>query len=179
MKVILMNGISLDGFIATPTGDSDWVLDGEEFEAYVRGVGCIIIGRLTFEQYHGDIFPIDGASNFVYTSNVKDFAELVDDNLHFVKGSPAEALDQLKKLGFEKVILAGGSKTNASFAQVGLIDEMILDVHPILLGEGKRLLGDYVLPLNLELMSTQHNPKGFLQNHYKVSGKFFSEPFIQ
>jgi dihydrofolate reductase len=168
MKVILQNAVTLDGFIATLDGDSDWAADDEEFAALFNKIGCILIGRKTYEQYKGDIFPLAGGVNYVYTHDPEKWTAEATQELRFIGGSPHEALNNIQKQGFDTVMLAGGGEINASFAQAGLIDEMILHVHPLLLGKGIQLLGPYNQPLNLEFISSQFNPKGFVQNHYKV-----------
>lgn len=163
MKVILYNAVSLDGFIATESGGTDWVDDIEEWEAAIRGVGCMIVGRKT----HEEVGVIKSVKSFIYTNRAEKFTSTGQEI--FISGSPDVVLMSIQIAGFEEVILAGGAETNASFAQTGFIDEMILDVHPLLLGKGKKLLGEYSQSLNLELISSGTNPKGFVQNHYKVN----------
>jgi dihydrofolate reductase len=138
-----MNATSLDGFIARLNGDSDWAADDEVFEAELKKHDCIIIGRKTFEQYKDDIYPVAGVTNFVLVGDARKFTDEVTDAVQFLSGSPAEVLMAIADAGFISVLLGGGSETNARFAKAGLIDEVILDVHPLLLGEGKPLLGTY------------------------------------
>lgn len=165
MKVTLMNAISLDGFIAKPDGDSDWVTDDEQFDAAIAEFGCLLIGRKTFEQYEGELYPVDGAVTFVYTSDSKSFEDT--ENLKFLQGTPDEVLEQISRAGFSKVLLAGGGAINASFAAAELIQEIIVDVHPLTLGQGIRLLGDFTGSLDLELIAEKQY-KGFVQLRYKV-----------
>jgi dihydrofolate reductase len=165
MKVVLMNAISVDGYIAKTDGDSDWVADDEQFDAAVGKYGCILIGHRTFTQYEGELYPIEGVTTFVYTHEKQQPAV---PGVQFVFGEPAEVLQQVKAAGFDAVLLGGGGKTNASFAEAGLIDELILDVHPLMLGDGIRLLGDFSGELRLELLES-HNYSGFVQLRYKVA----------
>lgn len=167
MKVTLMNAISVDGFIAKSDGDSDWVVDDELFNKAIAEFGCILIGHTTFTQYEGVLYPVEGAVTFVYSSDASLQCTSTD-NLKFVHGSPKEVLGQVTKAGFEQVLLGGGGKTNAAFAKAGLIDEMILDIHPLVLGKGVRLFDNSNNPLNLEL-SEHKQYSGFMQLHYKVN----------
>jgi len=160
-----MNAISVDGFIAKPDGDSDWVVDDDQFDAAIAEFGCLLIGHNTFKQYEGDLYPIDGAVTFVYSSVP---TESTYENVKFVTGTPQEVLDKITTAGFNKVLLAGGGKVNGSFAKAGLITEMILDVHPLVLGDGIKLLGDFSGQLGLEFVG-QKNFEQFIQLHYKTN----------
>jgi dihydrofolate reductase len=168
MKVTLMNAISLDGFICSLEGDSDWVADDDAFEAEITNHECIIVGRTTFEQYEGEIYPIANVVNVVLVGNTEDFTDEQSETLMFMSGEPSIIADKLAEQGFTSALLVGGSETNARFATAGLIDEVILDVHPLLIGTGKRLLGDYPEQLTLEnVQTTQHD--GFTQIRARVT----------
>ncbi len=164
MNVTLMNAISIDGFIAKPDGDSDWVKDDEQFDAALVDFGCILIGHSTFTQYENDLYPIAGATTFVYTH---DKTLTNTEGVQYVFGEPKDVLEQIQAAGFDKVLLGGGGKANASFAKAGLITDMILDVHPLVLGDGIRLLGDFDRQLKLELQSKQ-DFTDFVQLRYNV-----------
>lgn len=168
MKVVLYNAVSLDGFIATLSGDSDWALDDEAFETFVSKVGCILIGRKTYEQYRGEIYPLNGVVNFVYSHHPENLELETTKELQFLGGSPEEILVKIENEGFESVMLGGGGEINASFAAAGLIDEMILDIHPLILGVGIKLLGSWEGQLNLRLLKSKPLNDGIVQNHYTI-----------
>lgn len=71
MKVTLYMAISIDGHIAKKDGDSDWVseVDSKIFEKKIKEAGCIVVGRKTFDQYYGDLYPIEGVTNIVLTTD--------------------------------------------------------------------------------------------------------------
>lgn len=162
MKVTLMNAVSLDGFISTLEGDSDWAVDDEVFQEVSKTHDCILIGRNTYEQYKGEIYPVGDVVNVVLTSSPEKFSEDQTNSLKFLGGAPSDVLGQLKASGFRSVMLAGGADTNGRFAQAGLIDNVILDVHPVLLGEGKPLLGGFTGGLQLkDSRAVKH--EGFIQ----------------
>jgi dihydrofolate reductase len=119
------------------------VADDDAFEAEITNHECIIVGRTTFEQYEGEIYPIANVVNVVLVGNTEDFTDEQSETLMFMSGEPSIIADKLAEQGFTSALLVGGSETNARFATAGLIDEVILDVHPLLIGTGKRLLGDY------------------------------------
>ncbi len=164
MKVTLYNAISLDGFIARKDFDSDWVSpkDAEMFEAKCKEVGCIIVGRITFERYP-DLYPMAGVLSVVISS-VKSGQ---GDGYEFV-ASPEVALALASSRGYKEVILVGGAKANAAFLNAKMIDEMILDVHPFYLGEGIGVFGDSGLAPSLELLSVSTPGDDLVQLHYRV-----------
>jgi dihydrofolate reductase len=139
MKVILYNAISIDGFIAKIDGDSDWVseYDIPYFEEEMRKAGCIVIGRKTFEQFEGKIYPVNNIYNIVMTNS--NISNSKYPNVLFTNASPKEIIQIAKEKGFESILLVGGGKMNGSFLKENLIDEIIVDIHPILLGEGIKM----------------------------------------
>lgn len=165
MKVVLTAAVSLDGFIATEDGNSDWVLDDKLFDKITKDFGCVVLGRTTFEQYEGDIYPLKGIQHIMLTSKP---AKSKRKNVQFV-GSVEEAITKAKELGFKKLLVIGGAKTNASFAEAGVLTGMMVDVHPIKLGKGKKLFGDFSEPLKLKLLSRKEYPGGFTHMVYKVT----------
>lgn len=162
MRITLMNAVSLDGFIACLDGDSDWVVDDAVFDSMVENYDCVLVGRTTYEQFEGDIYPLPGTVNIVLVSDAKDFVEDESDNLHFIGGEAKNIVQQLNEWGLQSALLVGGAKTNERFAIAGLIDDVTIDVHPVLLGGGKPLLGEYTGGLELEDVKTKQY-EGFTQ----------------
>lgn len=167
MKVILYMAISIDGYIAKKNGDSDWVseVDSKIFEKKIKEAGCIVVGRRTFEQYYGELYPIDGVTNIVLTNDVT--RQDKNRNVVFVS-SPQEALKVAKQKGYDKVFLVGGGHVNGSFIRENLIDEMFLSVHPLILGEGIKIFEGFGEQVDLELVSLKQIGEGLVQLHYKI-----------
>lgn len=166
MKVILYAAVSADGFIATKDGDSDWVseIDTPIFEAKIKEAGCLVVGRRTFDQYHGELYPLKGVLNIVLTTNTDRDPE---DETVFVD-SPKNAIEIAKEKGFGKIMVIGGGRTNGSFLKQNLIDEMFLDVHPLILGEGIKLFEAFEGNLKLSLIDRKDLSKSQTLLHYKV-----------
>ena len=167
MKVILYPAITLDGFIADLNGECySWVNpeDEEDYEAAVRKARCVLYGRKTYEQYIDD--PINpNVTKFVYTTRG---AQTDTDNVRFVRGTPSEVIDQIARQGFSELIISGGGEVNGTFAEAGLIDEIIISIYNVTLGEGIRLFGTHKPKLRLKLLSTKQNVPGIVKNHYEV-----------
>lgn len=171
MKIIWYPAVSRDGFITTLDGDSDWVIEADEqcFDAEVRQAGCTIVGRTTFEQYKGSIYPVVGAMTYVVTSHADRLP--TEEGVTYVRPNAAEIISKIQDDGFATAILSGGGETNALFAAAGAIDEVIMSIYPITLGKGIPKLGSFTGELNLELLSSQELGQGVVQNRYTVRGK--------
>jgi dihydrofolate reductase len=166
MKVILYMAVSADGFIATKSGDSEWVseVDVPIFDGKIKEFSCIILGNKTFQQFRGKYFPKKDAINIVVSGKRETTPE---DGVVFAE-SPVKALEMAKEKGFEKVLLIGGGHTNGSFLKENLIDEIYLDVHPLIFGEGIRVFEGFETSLNLEKINFEVLDKGQILLHYKV-----------
>lgn len=166
MKVILYMAISADGFIAgrdgrTPWSEEEWRL----YSAFVRSKGSIIIGRRTFDIMKDEELERIGDPFTVVLSTAK--SDLRRNNIQFVT-TPQEAIAVLKNRGFSETVLGGGAATNKAFSRVGLIDEVILDVEQVILGDGKRLFEEKTKSVRLELVEERKITKQLIQKHYRV-----------
>jgi dihydrofolate reductase len=170
MKLTLYNAISIDGFIADKNGNSSWVspIDQENFDSAIQNAGNIIVGRKTFEQFENELFPIKNIKNFVFTKD-PTFSRSNKD-IYVINKTPGTFVLQMKEDGIENLLLIGGGKLNASFLKENLIDEIILVIHPIILGSGIKLFEDVDLNelKNLELRSSKELGGGLMQLKYEV-----------
>lgn len=167
MKVILYNAISIDGFIARPDGDSDWVsaADMPYFKKEMARAGCILVGRKTYQQFEGELYPVPGVLNVVVTHNKKLLS--AEDNVLFTTESPKQILSLLEDRGFNSVVLVGGGTLNATFLEQGLVDEIMIDVHPIVLGSGISLFQHAETLQQFERISVTEIEEGLTLIHYK------------
>jgi len=161
MQVDIQAAVSVDGFIARENGDTDWVQDLELFEQTSREYGCIAMGRTTYDEFAGPAF--DGVQHIVLSSKPQKSAH---ETVHFVQ-TVEQALAKAKELGFAKLLVIGGSQTNGSFMQAGVVNNLLLDIHPILLGKGKRLLEGFSKEAQLRLQSSTQN-QAFLCTKYRL-----------
>lgn len=168
MKLILNPAITLDGNIAMADGNSDWPTeeDGNLFHELVKKCGAVIVGKNTFEQYKGAVFPIDGAVTYVWTHN-PDVSEIAD-GVEYISGEPSDVLKKIETNGPNDCVLAGGTITNNAFVKAGLVDEIMVTIYPLLFGNGMRLLTLDNFELKLELLETKQIGGGVVRNHYKV-----------
>jgi dihydrofolate reductase len=167
MHVTWSPAVTLDGYIAKADGDSDWVSeqDSELFRQLVQSCGCVIVGRRTYEQYKDDVFPIDGAVTFVWTTHPETGE--ARDGVVYVGGKPEEVVKSLEAKGFNQAVLAGGGEVNNAFVAAGVVDTIIATMYPMLLGRGIRLLAADC-ELQLALQESKAIDGGIIRNIYRV-----------
>lgn len=90
------------------------------------------------------------------------------DKVIFTDKSPKEVLKMLEEKGFDTAFLAGGGHINSAFIKDGLIDEIYLDVEPIVFGKGIKLFADSDFEYQLEFLEVNKLNKNTVQLHFKV-----------
>lgn len=167
MKVILIMGQSLNGFIADEKGREEFISwqSWKEFKKFSEEIGCFIFGRGTYEiiKKQGDLAVDKIKSEKIIVSNKK-----IDVGKNHLASSPKEALEIAKKLGFKMVVLAGGSGLNKSFLEKNLIDEMKIYVEPVIVGNGITLFAEGKFEKKLKFISFKVLKSGLLELRYKV-----------
>lgn len=166
MKVILYMAISLNGIIARSDDDTSWI-SKEEWDSYsltVRTAGNLIVGHRTYGilTKQPEFSEFKDIKLIVVAHN--DFQTLSAN--HLVAHSPKEALKLLSD--FEQVVVAGGGATNASFIEENLIDEIFIDIEPIILGQGIPLFRDKNFERKLKLVGEKKITENEIQLHYQV-----------
>ena len=140
-KVAYGGAMSLDGFIAGPNGEFDWiVMDPEiDFAAQMQRFDTFLIGRKTFEvmrRMAASAPPTPGIRNFVFSRTLRPEdcpdATLSDDAVSVVT--------DLRAQPGKDIALFGGGELFRSLLAAGLVDEVSVSVVPVLLGGGVPLL---------------------------------------
>lgn len=165
MQVILYMAITANGLIAREDDSVDW-LSPQSWASYkkiLQDTGCAVIGRRTYELMSLEEFVKD-CLYVVLTS--KPFKSQ-NPNIIFTHQSPREILRFLEDKGLHTVCVAGGGRVNSAFIKAGLIDELYLDVEPIILGQGISLFWPDNFEFNLQLVGVD-KLNNTLRLHYKV-----------
>jgi len=176
MKVILYMAITVNGMIAKEDDDTSFVSETEleSFDAAIKHAGNIIVGRRTYEvmkenNEFNEVDALRGTRVVVVTNG--DMLSLLSEN-HSISTEPKQALYVLENEGFREALVAGGGMLNGSFMQENLLDEIYVDVEPIILGKGIKLFGDKEFEAKLELLGVRKLNSNIIQLHYKIlSGK--------
>ncbi|MEZ2240886.1 dihydrofolate reductase family protein [Microcoleus sp.] len=168
-KIILFIASSLDGYIARPQGEIDWLFTDQNYgySDFLNSIDTIIMGRKTYEQVltFGE-YPYQEKKSYVLTKNINfqtehDVTPVADvDNL----------VKELRRLEGKNIWLVGGSLLIRNFLEKKLINELILSVHPIVLGEGIPLFATPTTATNLQLTGCQTYSSGLVQLFYDVVG---------
>lgn len=169
MKVVMYMIVSVDGYIATNDNDTPWPdeLWNAGYEITKKYDG-IIVGRNTYNlmKSNKDEFGNLGDPVTVTLSHSCDVEPV--SLKHYCAESPKEALDRLNEKGLEKVLLCGGQQTNSAFLTEQFVDEIIIDVAPIMLGDGLRLTDNMPFQTELQLMKTEKIGSQSVRMHYRI-----------
>lgn len=162
MNITLYMATSADGFIAGPHDETPWSDDAwVAFKDFVKTCDVVLLGRRTYEIMTAQNEFIEGPEYIVATRN----SLLNTGSLRKVTIQSAADMPEADKIG-----VIGGGDLNGSLAKLGLIDEIVLDIEPIALGNGKRLFGDTGIELALGLIDSRKIGNSTIQNRYKVRG---------
>ena len=171
-KVVLYISMSLDGFIATDDHDLSWLSvvekEGEDYgyKSIQERSDAYIIGRKTYDvvlQLTGGDFPqTEWYDCYVITREERESTN----GVKFYNGDIEDLIHRLKSEKGKDIYVDGGGQIVQLLMKKNLIDEYIISVIPIFLGDGKRLfLGDSSR-IDLELRETKSFEKGLVQLHY-------------
>lgn len=169
MKVILYMAITVNGFIAKENDDTSFVseIEWDSFRNMIKATGNIIIGSRTYKiMRDGKEFKNLENIRVLVVSENANFQTIA--NNHSVVKTPKDALAILEKEAFNKVLAAGGGTLNASFMAEKLVDEIYLDIEPIVFGKGIRLFRENDFEVKLKLLETKKLSDNEIQLHYQV-----------
>lgn len=181
-KVTLGLANSLDNYIARKDGGSDWLHWSKEVadisSKFMKTVDVILIGRKTFEVMLGfgqTSYP--GAKNYVFTRSKRKSAALrktlaaknkVDKNVELVTTDAVKFVQTLKRKKGKGICLFGGGELAKSLFEADLIDEVVLNIHPVLLGSGIPLFHEMKKQIDLEFIDCKILKGGYLIVTYRV-----------
>lgn len=166
MRQIILNlAVSLDGFIAGPRGEYDWCLTDDDYgmTAFLESVDSLLIGRKSYEIVLEYGPPYPEKTNFVFSRTLKNSpfknVVIVPDDVALFAGS-------LKKQSGKNIWLFGGGEIIQELYDHDLIDEWVLSIHPVLLGDGIPLIKKGSRK-NLKLKNSIRYPSGLIQCTYQ------------
>jgi dihydrofolate reductase len=158
--------MSLDGYIAGPDGEYDWIVMGSDAAAYFQEFyaqfDIAVMGRRTFEVFGG---AVEGMRTYVFSRTLppgshKDVTVLGEDGLARLREMRAE--------DGKDIWLFGGGSLFASLVSDGLVDTVELGVMPVILGAGKPLMSGTGGRVKLRLIKSEATTDGVLSLNYAV-----------
>lgn len=172
-KISLFIAASLDGYIAKPNDDLSFLKlvekEGEDYgyAEFTATIDTLIIGRKTYDYVVKEIGPsyYDNGQRDVYVITRTERPQ--SGRTVFYTGNIAELVRQLKSEQGKNIYCDGGAEVINELLKHDLVDEFIISVIPILLGNGTRLFKDGRPEQMLECIEVKTFETGLTQLHYK------------
>ena len=166
VKFVVFIATSLDGFIARPDGGIEWLAPFESEEhgygAFFAGVDALVIGRGTYDTVLAfPAWPYGNKRVIVCTTRPTSPAH----GEELWSGAPRALAERLEREGIRRVYLDGGALIR-SFLREGFVDELTVNVVPLILGDGRPLFAAGVPELPLRLLESRSFPSGLVQLRY-------------
>jgi dihydrofolate reductase len=162
--------VSLDGFIAGPKGEYDWIImdPAFDFAALFKQFDTLLMGRRTFELTQKASGPtMAGMDTIVFSHTLRqsDYPKVT------ITNDVARTVSSLKKKPGKDIWLFGGGELFRSVLDAGLIDTIELAVEPILLSQGVPLLSAGARSPSLQLIESKTLASGIVLLSYAVQKK--------
>jgi dihydrofolate reductase len=164
---------SLDGYIADKNGGIDWLHsmpnptnDDMGYSQFMDRIDAIVMGRNTFETVLGfDIKWPYSKPVFVLSSSLQEIPEELKDRVTLLNLKPAEVVKKINSSGYKRLYIDGG-KTIQTFLKEGLIDELIITIIPIILGDGTPLFNKQEDRVEFACIKSEVFLERIVQNQY-------------
>jgi dihydrofolate reductase len=170
---------SLDGFIARPDGDIDWLTgdrpaldhapgdpglpDDHGYATHMANVDHIVMGRGTYDKVltfpawpYGDYRVIVISSTLEAADERVTVARSVDEAVALLDGRESRG------------VYVDGGQTIQAFLRAGLLDELVVTRIPVLIGQGRALFGPLTADVHLVHEGTVTTDGGFVQSRYRI-----------
>ncbi|MEN7551651.1 dihydrofolate reductase family protein [Rapidithrix thailandica] len=174
-KTTLYIAMSLDGYIAQPNDDLRFLSivqkEGEDYgyAKFNSTVDTVIMGRKTYDwvMKNATEFPHTDKQAFIITRTPK----AAIGNTSFYSGSLKTLVLKLKQEKGKTIFIDGGAEVANSLMKEQLIDELIISIIPVCIGEGIRLFKDGRPWTHLQLLESRTFESGLVQLHYQCMKK--------
>jgi len=173
-KLILGLAVSLDGYIEGPNGEYDWCFTDQDYglNEFFNRIDAIFIGRKSYEvaqQYaesnKGEAIPgMPKLIEYVFSNTLQS----VKEGAVLLSGDAIAEAWKIKQQPGKDIWLYGGASLTDALMQEGLVDELWLSVHPILLGGGKPLFRPQERRIPLTLLHSKTYDTGLVSLTYRV-----------
>jgi dihydrofolate reductase len=165
-KIVAGFAISLDGYIAGPNNEFDWIIVDPEidFAEMMKRFDTYLLGRKTYElsKSMGQGFGKDKL--YIFSSTLTE----VDKPAVLIKGDIKQRVLEIKSEAGKDIALFGGGELLTSLLNLDLVDEISMAVIPVLLGSGIPMIRELNKRVLLTLTDTKKYSKGTVQLTYDV-----------
>lgn len=168
-KLILGLAVSLDGFIEGPNGEYDWCFTDQDYgmSDFFKRIDAVFIGRKSYEMSLG----MEGGADWMPKMTEYVFSNTltsVKKDAILISGNVTEQARNIKNDSGKDIWLFGGASLTASMLEAGLVDELWLSIHPILLGIGKPLFSNIKKRIKLNLLESKTYDSGLVSVKYAM-----------
>lgn len=182
-KVIVSEFVSLDGVFEAP---NEWHFPyfsdemGQEIVAGMGQADAMLIGRVNYEEWAA-FWPkqdpeenpaagfMNGVRKYVVSTTLEE--PLAWENSTLIKGNAAQEVSKLKEGEGGDITISGSASLVRSLLREGLVDELKLMVHPLVVGKGKRLFEEEDDQIPLELADSRTFSKGVVYLTYRPASE--------
>ncbi len=181
MKTQYYTATSLDGFIATEDDSLEWLFplgdfNNSSYPEFIADVGALAMGATTYEWMlrHADLVARETGSPWPYTQPAWIFTHrtlprIDGAALHFVSGDVREVHAAMRAAAQGRNLwIVGGGDLAGQFHDAGLLDELIVQVGSVTLGNGRPLFPRQVLSPTLQLRSVRQMGVGMVELRYDI-----------
>ena len=171
-KVVVQIGASADGYIARPDGDLEWLTSRPApkgfygMDAFMRSIDTKVLGRKTYEMSRRLGAEFDKERTIVFSRQAAP--PDAPSGVEFVSEAIGPFVNRLREEPGKDIWLMGGGDIIASFLDAQAIDEFVVSVAPVFIGEGIPLIARRPRHELLELLSSERFDDGLVQNRYRV-----------
>ena len=172
-KVIVHIAASADGYIARPDGNLDWLTSRPApkgfygMNAFMKTIDTTIFGRKTYEESLRLGAPFGSKSRSIVFSRQARPAN-APSGVEFVNEPIGPFVNRLREQAGKDIWLMGGGDLIASFLDAQAIDEFVVSVVPVFIGDGIPLIARRHRQVPLDLQSVERFEDGLVQLHYGV-----------
>ena len=167
-KIVAGFAISLDGYIAGPGNEYDWILIDKEidFAEQMKRFDAYFLGRKTYELTKSMGGNSMGKSKvYIFSNTLTE----VGKKYHLINGNVKETVSQIKKEKGKDIAVFGGRELLTSLLNLELVDEISLAVIPVLLGKGIPFVRTIDKKISMKLTDTKTYSNGTVQLTYNIN----------
>lgn len=169
-RVKLFVACSLDNFIAGPEGEIDWLFTDNDYgyHKFISRVDTILMGRKTYEKVMSlGGWPYGERRTYVFSHGQPDGK--LPRGVSYTDRDPQHLIEELRaEESDDHIWLNGGGELSRQFIARGLVDDIVVAVHPILLGSGVPLFPDDASRTVLRLKKHRIYDNGMVHLSYRI-----------